>query len=146
VNAKDIHEILQTGAPIDSPAFAKLETIFRDWYAWTFDLPGTYFLEVVEKLYKRNEIAAGRFVALGKRIDLANMRAPIFLLAASEDELVAPAQLFATEHLVGTPAHNIRKALAPCRHAGLFMGKTILDDYWPEIARWIVSGKSPSSH
>jgi poly(3-hydroxyalkanoate) synthetase len=138
VNAKDIHEILQTGEPIDSPAFAKLEAIFRDWYAWTFDLPGTYFLEVVEKLYKRSEIAAGRFVALGKRIDLANMRAPIFLLAASEDELVAPAQLFATEHLVGTPMHNIRKATAPCRHVALFMGKTILDEYWPAIVRWII--------
>ena len=138
VTSKDIHEMLQTGEPIDSPAFAELEAIFRDWYAWTFDLPGTYYLEVVEKLYKKNEIAAGEFVALGKTIELANMRAPIFLLAASEDELVAPAQLFATEHLVGTPAHNIRKALAPCRHAGLFMGKTILDEYWPEIARWII--------
>jgi poly(3-hydroxyalkanoate) synthetase len=146
VTPKDIHEILQTGEAVDSPAFAKLEAIFRDWYAWTFDLPGIYYLEVVEKLYKKNEIAAGEFVALGKTIDLANMRAPIFLLAASEDELVAPAQLFATEHLVGTPAHNIRKAMAPCRHAGLFVGKTILDEYWPEIAHWIASGKSSSSH
>ncbi len=138
VNSKDIHEMLQTGEAIGSPAFAKLEAIFRDWYAWTVDLPGTYYLEVIEKLYKRNQIAAGQFVALGKKIDLANMRAPVYLLAASEDELVAPAQLFATEHLVGTPPHDIRKAMAPCRHAGLFMGKTILGEYWPRIVDWIV--------
>ena len=138
VNSKDIHEILQTGEPIGSPAFAKLEAVFRDWYAWTVDLPGTYYLEVIEKLYKKNQIAAGQFVALGKKVELANMRAPVFLLAASDDELVAPAQLFATEHLVGTPAHNIRKAMAPCRHAGLFMGKTILGEYWPRIVDWII--------
>ena len=109
-----------------------------DWHAWTVDLPGTYYLEVIEKLYKRSEIATGQFVALGKQIELANMRAPIFLLAAGDDELIAPAQLFATEHLVGTPAHHIRKALAPCRHAGLFMGKTILAEYWPSIVRWMI--------
>ncbi len=138
VDSRDIQEILQTGEPIDSPAFTALEAIFRDWYAWTVDLPGTYYLEVIEKLYKKSEIATGQFVALGQKIELANMRAPIFLLAASHDELIAPAQLFATERLVGTPAHNIRKALAPCRHAGLFMGKTILGEYWPAIARWII--------
>jgi poly(3-hydroxyalkanoate) synthetase len=138
VASKDIHEMLQTDEPIGSAAFTKLEAIFRRWHAWTVDLPGTYYLEVTEKLYKNSEIAAGQFVALGKRIDLADMRAPIFLLAASEDELIAPAQLFATEHLVGTPAHNIRKAMAPCRHAGLFMGTTILHEYWPAIVRWII--------
>jgi poly(3-hydroxybutyrate) depolymerase len=138
VDSRDIHEILQTNELIESPAFAALEAMFRDWYVWTVDLPGTYYLEVIEKLYKKSEIATGQFVALGEKIELANMRAPLFLLAGSEDELIAPAQLFATEHLVGTPAHDIRKALAPCRHAGLFMGKKILGDYWPRIARWIV--------
>jgi poly(3-hydroxybutyrate) depolymerase len=138
IDSKDIYEILQTSEPIGSPAYAKLETTFREWYAWTVDLPGTYYLEVIEKLYKKSQIAAGQFVALGKKIDLASMRAPIFLLAASKDELIAPAQLFAAERLVGTPAHNIRKAIAPCRHAGLFMGKTILRDYWSVIARWII--------
>jgi poly(3-hydroxyalkanoate) synthetase len=75
---------------------------------------------------------------LGQQIDLANMRAPVFLLAARDDELVAPAQLFATERLVGTPAHAISKAMAPCRHGGLFMGKTILGEYWLKIVRWMI--------
>ncbi len=107
--ATQIHQLLQTPEPIGSPAFAELEAIFRDWHAWTVDLPGTYYLEVIEKLYKRNEIARGEFIALGEPIDLASCAAPLFLLAARDDELVAPAQLFATEHLVGTPPHAIRK-------------------------------------
>src|ERR1039458_10201923 len=47
-----IHQLLQTPEPIGSPAFAELEAIFRDWNAWTVDLPGTYYFEVIEKLYK----------------------------------------------------------------------------------------------
>jgi poly(3-hydroxybutyrate) depolymerase len=140
-----IHQLLQTPEPIGSPAFAELEAIFREWHAWTVDLPGTYYIEVIEKLYKRNEIATGQFIALGGQIDLANVRAPLFLLAARDDELVAPAQLFAAEHLVGTPAHAICKAIAPCGHAGLFMGRTILGQYWPGIARWMIKPDSQNS-
>jgi len=91
----------------------------------------------VKKLYKRNEIAAGAFVALGRQVVLAAMTAPTFLLAASDDELVAPPQLFATERLIGTSAPNIAKALAPGRHVSLFVGKTTLNDVWPRIVRWI---------
>ncbi len=138
IDTDDIHRTLQTPEPVGSPAFAALEARLREWHAWTVDLPGTYYLEVIEKLYKRNEIATGQFIALGAAIDLANMRTPLYLLAARDDELVAPAQLFATEHLVGTPAHAIAKALAPCNHVGLFMGRTILADCWPRIARWVI--------
>ncbi|MGE5151480.1 MAG: alpha/beta fold hydrolase, partial [Rhodospirillaceae bacterium] len=144
LDTHEIHALLQTQEPIGSSAFAELEATFRDWHAWTVDLPGTYYLEVIEKLYKRNEIATGQFVALGEPIDLAKVRVPVFLLAARDDELVAPSQLFATEHLVGTPARAIRKATAPCRHGGLFMGSNVLAEYWPRIARWIIEPDSRS--
>lgn len=137
VEAEAIGPLLQTEHDPGSPAFAELEAAFRDWYSWTLDLPGKFFLEVVEKLYKRNELATGSFTALGQRINLANLKVPIFLLAAGEDELVAPAQLFAVERLAGTEPHNLRKAVAPCRHVGLFMGKRILRDIWPDVVHWL---------
>jgi poly(3-hydroxyalkanoate) synthetase len=132
-----IHQVLQPQEPLDSPRFRDLETRFRDWYRWTVDLPGTYYLEVVERLFKDNQLAAGRFVALGERIDLGNVRNPMFLLAARDDALIAPAQLFAAERLVGTPTHDVRKTLAPCSHLGLFMGRPALAHIWPRIARWL---------
>src|SRR5208282_1035147 len=137
VDADDVRQLLQTAEPAGSAAFARLETLFQEWYSWTLDLPGRYFLEVAEKLYKHNELATGAMIALGQRVNLAAVTAPVFLLAARDDELVAPPQLFAAERLVGTSACNIRKALAQCRHVGLFMGKTTLDEVWPSIGRWI---------
>ena len=137
VAAEEMRQVLQTEHAVGSAAFVQLETLFNDWYGWTLDLPGPYFLEAVEKLYKHNELAAGRFAALGQRIDLATVKAPIFLLAARDDELVAPEQLFAAEHLVGTPSHSLNKAIVLGRHLGLFMGKRVLDDTWPGIVHWI---------
>ena len=137
VSSEDVRQLLQTEKPIGSAGFTRLEARFRGWYAWTVDLPGTFFLETVEKLYKRNELATGSLIALGQRIDLATIKAPLFMLAASDDELAAPQQVFAAEHLVGTAAHNLRKAVAPCRHVCLFIGKRTLEDTWPSIVRWI---------
>jgi len=138
VEAEEIRQLLESEESHGSSAFIRLEAAFRDWYAWTVDLPGPYFLETVEKLYKRNEIAAGTFKALGKLIDLKKIEAPLFLLAARDDELVTPPQLFAVERLVGTPPHEIRKLTANCRHLGLFMGKRILREIWPDIVDWLL--------
>ena len=137
VLADDVRRVLQTDQPANSPGFNGLEAVFRDWYGWTIDLPGAYYVEVVSKLYKHNQLALGKFVALGERIALANVKAPTFLLAADADELVAPAQLFAAERLLGTPAGNIRCATVPGRHVGLFMGKDVLENTWPTIVRWL---------
>jgi poly(3-hydroxybutyrate) depolymerase len=140
--AEEIRQLLDSEEAPGSQAFGHLETAFREWYAWTVDLPGRYFLETVEKLYKRNEIAAGTFEALGQPIDLKRMKAPLFLLAARDDELVTPPQLFAVERLVGTSPRHVRKVTADCRHLGLFMGKRLLREVWPQIVEWLINPES----
>lgn len=139
LETENIVELLQTEAETDSDAFAGLEAAFRAWYAYTLDLPGVFFLETVERLYKRNELASGSFSALGRRIDLASVRVPLFLIAARNDELVAAQQLFAAEHLVGTAPGDICKITVPGRHLGLFMGRKALMNVWPSVVRWLKS-------
>jgi poly(3-hydroxybutyrate) depolymerase len=133
----DIRESLQTPHPVGSPEFMQLEAIFKNWNSWTIDVPGTYYLEVIEKFYKRNELANGNFVALGQKVDLSRLRLPMYLLAGSDDEVVASEQLLAVERLVGTQPDDLRHEVAPCDHLGLFMGKRTLEEYWPRIVRWM---------
>ncbi|AXK84161.1 alpha/beta hydrolase [Pseudolabrys taiwanensis] len=133
----DIGQVLQTHRADDDGDFDALAARFRNWYAATVDLPGAYYLEVVDKLYRQNALARGRFVALGKTIDLSKLETPLYLLAARDDELVPPPQLFALADLAGTPARHVVKACAPCRHLGLFTGTDTLRDFWPDIVRWL---------
>lgn len=137
--SEDIHDLLQAQEPIVSIGFAELEDVFRAWYAWTVDLPGTYYLEVIEKLYKHNELASGQFVALGQTFDLTTLRMPLYLLAARDDELIAPQQLLATARLVGTQAHDVHQELIGGRHLGLFLGHNTLAGTWPRIANWLAA-------
>lgn len=133
-----IHDLLQSPHVTNSEEFGQLEARFRDWYASTVDLPGAYYLQVVEHLFKENRLATGRFMALGREIDLSELCCPLFLLAAQNDDVVAPEQIFATEYLVGSQPHVLEKAVAPGGHLGLFMGSKTLADAWPDIARWLL--------
>jgi len=133
----DIHRLLQTRLPVESAEFAALADAFRCWHAWTVDLPGVYYLEVIEKLYRHNALAGGGFVALGQTIDLKRLKTPLYLLAARDDELVSPPQLYGLERLVDTPADHIVTVMAPCRHLGLFMGGDILKEHWLGVAQWL---------
>ena len=58
---------------IISAQLRDLQVRFEDWYDLTLDLPGTYYLQVVSWLFKQNRLAAGNFVALGRRIDLSSL-------------------------------------------------------------------------
>ena len=132
-----IHSLLQVPEDIASPRSSRLIRLFREWYAHPIDLPGTYYLQVVQWLYKDNQLATGRFAALGRPIDLSVVRRPIFLLAARDDEIVAPEQLLAARHLVGSK--EICTEIVACTHLGLFLGASTLLHTWSKIARWLAA-------
>jgi hypothetical protein len=69
--------VLQNPPDLESARGQELCDRFRQWYAETLDLPGVFYLQVVKWLFKENQIAERRFVALGQQVDLTQLRAPI---------------------------------------------------------------------
>ncbi len=135
--AEESARVLQLSPQTEAAERRKLEQRFRDWYASTVDLPGTYYLQVVSWLYRENRIAEGRFVALGRTIDLGTIDIPVFLLAGRDDRLVSAPQLLATASLISTPRHAVETVVAPCGHLSLFVGQTTLGRVWGRIADWL---------
>jgi poly(3-hydroxyalkanoate) synthetase len=129
--------VLQLSSGTRDRQFEELRNRLVQWNAWTVDLPGTYYLQVVERIFKRNEIAEGRFVALGRTLDLATLDMPMYLLAAEDDEVVAPDQLFALARYATTPKGQIETETAACGHLGIFMGAETIAGPWSRIARWL---------
>ncbi|MGZ9020519.1 MAG: hypothetical protein ACXW3S_11270, partial [Rhodoplanes sp.] len=119
------------------PEESELHERFRKWYDWTVDLPGIYYLEVVQWLYKENRLAQGTFFALGRRIDLAQVKLPLLLLAGRDDQIIAPPQVMSAASMVGTRPDEIKTLIAPSSHLGLFMGRDTLTRFWPEIVAWL---------
>lgn len=116
---------------------AALLARFNRWNAETLNLPGTYYLEIVKEIFRENRIAGGSFVALGRTVDLKDVRAPVFLLAGLDDDVVPAAQALATAGLLGTPPAFLAAASEPSDHLGLFMGGRTHAHAWPRIAAWL---------
>ena len=116
---------------------AALLARFDRWNSETLDLPGAYYLEVVNWIFRENRVASGNFTALGRTIDLNDVKAPVFLLAGLVDDVVPATQALATANLVGTPPAFVAAASEPSNHLGLFMGAKTHAHAWPRIAEWL---------
>lgn len=110
---------------------------FERWYENPIDLPGRYYLQAVEQIFKKNLFAKGKFTGLGRKLSLKDIVMPVYLLAGKDDDITTKEQVFGAETLVGTPSGDITKSLVPGGHIGLFMGTKALGEAWPEIGRWI---------
>ncbi|MGC9162444.1 MAG: alpha/beta fold hydrolase [Thiomonas sp.] len=122
---------------LDDPVWLSKTEAFERWYENPLDLPGRWYLQVVDQLFKRNLLAKGEYVALGRALKLADITCPLYLLAGERDDITTPPQVFAAEHLCGTAKDKIQKRIVPGGHVGLFMGARTLKETWPQIAAWI---------
>ena len=109
---------------------------FDAWNARTVDLPGAYFLQTAEWIFRENR-ARARNISRSRANEpaLRHRPAPIFVLAAADDEIVALPQATAVKALC-TRA-NVEIRVEPGRHLSLFMGRRTLATAWPDIARWL---------
>ena len=108
---------------------------FEVWNSRTVDLPGVYFAQTAEWIFRENRLANGSFPALGREVGLAEIVAPIFALAASADAVVTPAQVTAVKSKCRRAKVAVR--VEPGRHLSLFMGRRTLRTAWRDIAHWL---------
>jgi polyhydroxyalkanoate depolymerase len=124
---------------LDDPAYLAKEETFESWYENPIDLPGRWYLQVIEQLFKENRLAKGKFIGLGRTLDLRNITCPTYLLAGADDDITTSEQVLDAAKYIGTPKDRIVQKTVPGGHIGLFMGARNLKNHWPAIARWIRS-------
>ena len=135
----DVAEILQLENRKHRSARLELHERFTHWNDDLIDLPGVFYLQTSEWIFRENRLAKGTFVALGERINLKDIHCPLYLLAAKQDEIIDPAQLLALASLVSTPSGLVETQIVPGRHLSLFMGQRILERQWPGIGRFLAT-------
>lgn len=136
-------EALELDSADLSPAAVALRRRYDAWAGRTVDLPGRFFLDSVAWIFQENRLPAGTFPALGRQADLWAIRCPVRLVAAADDEVVAPAQLLAAAAVLGTAAGDLQCLTIPGRHLGLFMGRRALSETWPDLAAFLAEPARP---
>jgi poly(3-hydroxybutyrate) depolymerase len=106
---------------------------FEDWFKHTQDIPGAFYLWIIRHLFRDNELIDGAIRVHGRRVDLANISMPLYLLAGATDHITPPDQVFAIADLASTPPEHVRRHVTTGGHLGLFMGHEALREHWPPI-------------
>lgn len=139
----DIYNKVQ-GPENDEQGLDRFES-FEIWYENTLKLPGRWYKQVVEELFRKNSFIKGEFKALGRIVDPKAVTCPVYLLGGERDDITLPEQVFDADKYFGTPKAKLKKGLADAGHIGLFMGRKVLDNNWKEIAAWMLKHQPKKS-
>jgi poly(3-hydroxyalkanoate) synthetase len=130
----EIERLMGLLANIHDPEYVTRHIDFTNWFEWTQDVPGAFYLWIIEHLFLNNELARGTLVVHGARVDLSAIDCPIFLLAGTKDHITPAEQVWALADLVSTPAERVSRELVDAGHLGLFMGRSALAEHWRPVA------------
>ena len=133
----EVAKHLQLLANIRNDEHVARHRAFEDWFKHTQDIPGAFYLWIVEHLFRDNALIAGELTVAGERVDLGRIRCPLNLLAGATDHITPPPQVFALADAVSTPASDVTRRVTGGGHLGLFMGREALREHWPPIVAGI---------
>lgn len=107
---------------------------FENWYEYTQNLPGRFYLEIVQHIFKNNALTKpGQLKLDGKSVDLGRIECPLVIMAGRKDHITPPEQAFALKDLVKTPSHDIIEILTEGGHIGTLMGNEALKTNWTQV-------------
>jgi poly(3-hydroxybutyrate) depolymerase len=141
----ELDRLMGLFANIHDPDYVTRHIDFTNWFEWTQDIPGAFYLWIIEHLFVHNELARGVLQVDGTTVDLSAIECPIFLLAGSKDHITPPEQVWALAEMVSTPAEHVSRDLVDAGHLGLFMGRAALNEHWRPIAERVRGYSEPDA-
>lgn len=114
---------------------AKMESIDR-FMSEMPGYPGRFYGQLWGRLILNNDIGRG-VVKLGKRrIELADVTAPVLLVGGPTD-VITPAAAVAAGQRILTGAQSVRYETAPGSHLGILTGETARDTTWTYLDKFL---------
>ena len=86
----EIAKHLQLLANIHDGEDIKRHRAFEDWFKHTQDIPGAFYLWIVEHLFRDNALIRGELTVGDARVDLRRTSCPLNLLAGETGHVTAP--------------------------------------------------------
>ncbi len=113
---------------------------FYDEYSSVMDLPADFYLQTVERVFQRQDLAHGRFRVRGDTVDPGAIeRTALMTVEGERDDICAVGQTAA--------AHSLCRNLAPAKqahhlqpgvgHYGVFHGRRWQGEIYPKVAEFI---------
>jgi poly(3-hydroxybutyrate) depolymerase len=121
----------------DSAAAARA---FYDEYSTVMDLPADFYLQTVDRVFQRQDLAHGRFRVRGERADPGAIEKTALMTVEGErDDICAVGQTAAAHRLCRNlpPAKQLHHLQPVVGHYGVFHGRRWQNEIYPKVAAFI---------
>jgi len=125
-------------------AKAAAHRAFYDEYFAVMDLPATYYLETVSKIFQHQELARGALVSRGRPVDPGAIRRTALMTVEGEnDDICAVGQTLAAQELCtglhpSKKRHHLQTGVG---HYGVFSGRRWIGEIYPRVRELIWTSK-----
>jgi polyhydroxyalkanoate synthase len=111
---------------------------------WTHDefaLPGQLFTDLVESLYRRDELMQGELEIGGRRVGPGELRTPLLSVIDPRSKLIPPAAVLPFHEAAASPRkqvlHYEGDVGVNLQHVGVLVGRNAHARIWPAIFDWL---------
>jgi polyhydroxyalkanoate synthase len=105
------------------------------WASDTIPFPAAAYATYVRDLYQDNQLIRGEHVALGRRVDLHNIRCPVLTVAADRDNVCPPSSSRALNDRVGSEVRALE--VVPGGHVSAVVGSHARAMLYPKISDFL---------
>jgi poly(3-hydroxybutyrate) depolymerase len=141
----EISRQLELLCHLDDPDYVARYREFEDWFKYTQDIPGGFYLWIVRHLFRDNALINGTLEVRGQHVDLARIDMPLNLLAGANDHITPADQVFALADYASTPAESVLRRMSTGGHLGLFMSHEALSEQWPPLLAEVLAHSRPKA-
>ncbi len=114
--------------------------VFKAMNRWANDfvgMPGRFFTQLQKECYSQNKLLKGELRLRGRRVDLGDIHQPMFVAAASKDNIVPPLAAEALMHAVSSTDKEYVEL--PGGHISVFSGRQAHKVLWPKLHEWVMA-------
>lgn len=128
-------------ASLADPRALETHVRVRRWQLDEFPLPQRLFEDVVERLYRRDELMRGELLVGGERLSPQRLRAPLLAIVNPASRVIPPASVLPFQEA----SSSDRKRLlwyrgdrgVALQHVGALVGERAHRELWPQIGDWL---------
>jgi polyhydroxyalkanoate synthase len=115
--------------------FVKSYRMFDRWSTDPLPLAGEYFRQTIKELMWENKLLKGALTLNGTRIDMANIKVPVFHAVAQHDHIVP---YDASKPLIASVgAEDKKEIVLKGGHVSVVAGPNAVKRLWPALDQWL---------
>ena len=131
----DVSTALNLWWNLDKPRYVESYRALSRWANEYVPFPGEFFRQWVRDFYQENRLVRKTLTLGGRRVDLGQVRCPLFVVAGLEDYIApAPCVQALLDHVGSRDTQYLE---LPGGHISLIAGRSASVHCWPRISEWL---------